>query len=210
MILCVFAVLAVGAVTSASASAAHDPCPTEESTGTEFDLCAEKSPTETEFVELGSPETSNFGTDGVQAVETRLKGKLVGVAAEFKCKKIDIKLEVEDSNKGKGKVNFSECEQTKPAGCKLSAKQEKEILVDVTSQIDEEGAGKIGTEFWGKTGGPTKEEEEFTPSKSKKSPARNASRRETSRSRGRSGAKRSKQPKPKSTEKPPCWPRTAS
>jgi hypothetical protein len=164
MLLSVAAVLVVGAFASASASAANDPCPTEESTGTEFDLCAEKSPTESAFVELGSgepPVTNNFGTDGVQTVETKLKGKLAGVVAEFKCKKIDVKLEIEDSNKGKGNVNFSECEMTKPAGCKLTALQEAEIKVPVVTTIDEEGAGKIGTEFWGKTGGPTKEEEEF-------------------------------------------------
>ncbi len=157
--LALVAVFAVGAIASASASAANDKC--HENAGTEFQLCAEKSPTEAAFVELGSPEPTKFGTDGDQLVKSRLTGSLLGVASVVECQDIEILLTIEDSNKSTGTITFTSCKMIKPAGCKLSAAQEKEIIVPVVDELSEEGAGKIGDEFWGATGGPTKEGEPF-------------------------------------------------
>lgn len=105
------AVVVVGAVASASASAAES-CT---SGTTHFLFCNDNQEPLT-----GS---SVLGTSGLAL----LTGHLAGAEAKFDCKSDDFKATLGALGTGTGLILFLNCTEEKPAKCKLSSADEKEI-----------------------------------------------------------------------------------
>jgi hypothetical protein len=116
VLLGLLAVFAVGAVASASASA--DSC----NGGAHFVFCTSPGnlPITHELV-LGTGSLALFGAT------------LTGAAAKFHCPTIDGHGKIELLGHATGLLYFLNCKMEKPAGCKLSAAQEAEIVVHYLS-----------------------------------------------------------------------------
>jgi hypothetical protein len=117
ILLGLLAVFAVGAVSVGSASA--DSC----NGGTHLVFC--KSPGNSSLV----GETV-LGTGGLA-----LLGSIIGGAeARFHCPSFDATGTLGELGAGKGLLLFLNCKEEKPAGCKLSAANEKEIDANFKAQ----------------------------------------------------------------------------
>jgi hypothetical protein len=155
-VLSLLAVFAVFALAAASASA-NDAC--TEGTGTEIDICAERPGFTAE--EFGSPTPHNLGNPDATAVVSKLKTTIATVGVEIECTKASFTDTVEDSSVSKGEVTFSVCKVNKPAkGCEVVEPISFKFTDELPAKHADEGS-RIGVEFWGQNGGPTKETEEF-------------------------------------------------
>jgi hypothetical protein len=153
------AAFAVFAVAAASASA-NDLC--NQTKSTELEICAEKGGVAEEFA---SPEAGVLGNPDATAVTSKLISKVGTVAVEIECSKAAFKDTLEDgatnSSMSKGEVSFTTCKVNKPAkGCEV-VEPIKFTFVDEMPPKHADENERIGVEFWGPTGGPTKENEEF-------------------------------------------------
>jgi hypothetical protein len=130
-------VLAISAAISSSASALKSCGSTETK---EPVVCAESEKGETKEFEgkLGRSQGSVEQT-------SELKSKLLGVKWRIECRKLNGTIQLKDSNTASTKVTFEECRFVEPKTCKLSAKQEKEIVVEA----ENESVGKGEVRFKG-------------------------------------------------------------
>jgi hypothetical protein len=115
--LCLLAALALGAVVLAPAGAEEPK------------KCGVPSPTHWAFCygsnneEIGKPVQDVSGT-GSKAV---LAATIGAAEAKFECKEVSFAAELEPEGKGAGAVTLHKCKETKPAFCKLTEAEEKEI-----------------------------------------------------------------------------------
>ena len=80
--------------------------------------------------EMGKPVQKASGTGGVS-----LLAATIGVEAKFECESNNFAAELESSGKGKGTFTLLKCKETKPAHCKLTAAEEKEIKFSFTESL---------------------------------------------------------------------------
>lgn len=132
MLLSMFAVLAVGAIASASASAT-DVC----SGGMKFVFCSDTN-----------QPLVGAAVDGVSHLSLLL-GTIGGAEAKFDCLKDDFKATLEALGASKGLILFLECKQQLPANCKLTPADEVSIHALFTAQV--EGGHELST-FTGSKG----------------------------------------------------------
>jgi hypothetical protein len=118
--------------------------------------CGVSSPTRWVFCynnkeEFSGPQNVE-GTGGVSI----LAATIGAAEAEFECKEVKLVAELEAEGKGGGTITLSKCKETKPAHCKLSNAEEKEIkLKFAESLIGKLEKGKSETELSGT--GPSEE-----------------------------------------------------
>jgi hypothetical protein len=118
VILGLVAMLVLGAVVLAPAGA-EEPKKCGVSSPTHWAYCYSSKE------EIGNPVQKATGTGGVSL----LAGTIGAAEAKFECKEVALVSELESSGKGKGSITLSKCKETKPLHCKLSAAEEKEILI---------------------------------------------------------------------------------
>ena len=76
--------------------------------------------------------SSVLGTGGTAVFASHLGGS----EAKFECPSNDFNVTLESLGAGTGLILFLGCKETAPVGCELSAKQEKEIDVRFTAQLE--------------------------------------------------------------------------
>lgn len=135
---CLLAAFALGAVVLASAGA-EEPR-----------KCGVENPTHWVFCysnheEIGKPVQDVTGEGGVATLVAKMSGE-----ARVECEKSSLTGELEPEGKGGGTLALSKCKMTKPAGCKLTEVEGKEIklrfAVELTGKLS---AGDAGATFSG-------------------------------------------------------------